>query len=106
MGCPSPAELESFFDPGAPRDPARAHALLAHVRECPRCHEALRDDLAARLPAGAPARPEAPRSRGRSGPRPALVVLAGVGLAFLVSSRTVARRRHDVPVAGAGSPSL
>lgn len=91
MGCPSAAELDGLFDAA---DPARAARLLAHVRECARCTEALsaRD-------AREPSTSMPPLSPRRKRPRPALIFIAAVGLALIGLSRAIGRRHFTNGVA-------
>jgi hypothetical protein len=98
VSCPDRAELDALFE----ADAARASALLAHVRECPRCTEALAD--ATRGERGPEPRGDRRRQRG---PRPAIVGLVAVGVALMFLSRLpafLARRREVAPVTSA-SPS-
>ncbi|MBI3723013.1 hypothetical protein HY251_03520 [bacterium] len=80
MSCPSSQELKDLLAPGEPKDPARASAVIAHVRECPHCREALQEDIASLLPS-----PVA--GKKKKGPSNVVVGLVGLGLGLLVFSR-------------------
>jgi len=88
VSCPTPEEIQTLLAPGEPRDPARASAVIAHVRECPRCREALTDEIGTKL---APVTQNAARQK-RKGPSNAFIFLVGLGIGLFVFGRLGARR--------------
>ncbi len=94
MSCPTPEEIQTLLAPGEPRDPARASAVIAHVRECPRCREALTDEIGTKL---APVTPGAPGKKKRKGPSNAFIFLVGLGIGLVVFGRLGARRLTSRP---------
>lgn len=98
MSCPTADELDSLLAPGVPADPARATAVLAHTRECPRCRERLAAD------SPEPSRPTGSRERAARRPRLSIVAIGATGLALVAASRTCGRRtetRGTAPVTSA-----